>query len=143
VTAKSYLGGKVVVHGGDCLDVLRRMESCSVDSVVTDPPYALVSIGKRFGADGAAPPKDYAGGSGVYQRASAGFMGKQWDTGERAFREGMSAILIEREPEYLADIERRMQLVLAGPVERRQSSIKARGKTEHAGPLFALAEAAE
>jgi hypothetical protein len=70
-------------------------------------------------------------------------MGKQWDTGERAFREGMSAILIEREPEYLADIERRMQLVLAGPVERRQSSIKARGKTEHAGPLFALPEAAE
>jgi DNA modification methylase len=44
VTAKSYLGGKVVVHGGDCLDVLRGMESCSVDSCVTDPPYALVSI---------------------------------------------------------------------------------------------------
>jgi DNA modification methylase len=45
VSAKSYLDGKVVVHGGDCLDVLRGMESCSVDSVVTDPPYAL-TIGK-------------------------------------------------------------------------------------------------
>jgi DNA modification methylase len=84
VSAKSYLGGKVIVHGGDCLDVLRGMESYSVDSCVTDPPYALVSIAKRFGADSAAPPKDY-GGSGVYQRASAGFMGKQWDTGDRAF----------------------------------------------------------
>jgi hypothetical protein len=55
----------------------------------------------------------------------------------------MRAILIEREPEYLADIHRRMELVLSGPVERSQSSIKARGKTEHAGPLFALLEAAE
>jgi DNA modification methylase len=64
-------------------------------------------------------------------------------TGEAAFREGMRAILIEREPEYLADIHRRMELVLSGPVERRQSSIKARVKTEHAGPLFALPEAAE
>jgi hypothetical protein len=33
VSARSYLGGKVVVHDGDCLDVLRGMESCSVDSV--------------------------------------------------------------------------------------------------------------
>jgi site-specific DNA-methyltransferase (adenine-specific) len=62
-------------------------------------------------------------------------------TGEAAFREGMRAILIEREPEYQADIARRMQLVLAGPDEKRRSTIKARGQTESAGPLFA--EAAE
>jgi hypothetical protein len=64
-------------------------------------------------------------------------------TGEAAFREGMRAILIERESEYLADIERRMKLILAGPDERKHATIKARGKTEHAGPLFALPEAAE
>lgn len=33
------------VHQGDCLDVLRGMESGSVDAVVTDPPYG---IGKAF-----------------------------------------------------------------------------------------------
>ena len=59
-------------------------------------------------------------------------------TGEAAWREGFSAILIEREPEYLADIERRMSLALAGPDERSRESIKARlvGKPMDAGPLF-------
>ncbi len=75
---------RVTIHHGDCLDVLRTLPSASVDSCVTDPPYALVSIAKRFGKPGAAPAKS-EGASGVYKRASAGFMGKTWDTGERAF----------------------------------------------------------
>lgn len=70
----------VELRPGDCRDVLRAMPDASVDSVVTDPPYALVSIGKRFGSPDAAPAK-----GDVYARASAGFMGKQWDTGEVAF----------------------------------------------------------
>jgi site-specific DNA-methyltransferase (adenine-specific) len=57
-------------------------------------------------------------------------------TGEAAFREGFACILVEREPEYQADIERRMALVLAGPEERTRESIKARGLVEEAGPLF-------
>lgn len=58
-------------------------------------------------------------------------------TGEAAYREGFSAILIERETEYQADIARRMALVLAGPDEKRHASLKARGKVEaSAGPLF-------
>ena len=73
----------VKVHHGDSRDVLRTLADCSIDSVVTDPPYALVSITKRFGADNAAPCK--AGKTGAYQRASSGFMGKRWDTGETAF----------------------------------------------------------
>ena len=81
--AQEFLSGKVVLRPGDCRDVLRSMADASVDSVVTDPPYALVSIGKRFGKDGAAPAK--FGSDGAYARASAGFMGKQWDTGETAF----------------------------------------------------------
>lgn len=75
---------RVEVHQGDCLDVLRTLPDNSFDSSVTDPPYALVSIVKRFGKAGAAPAKS-EGASGVYKRASAGFMGQQWDTGERAF----------------------------------------------------------
>lgn len=59
-------------------------------------------------------------------------------TGEAAWREGFSAILIEREEEYQADIERRMKLCLAGPDERAREAIKARTKDkpmDH-GPLF-------
>jgi site-specific DNA-methyltransferase (adenine-specific) len=49
-----------------------------VDSIVTDPPYGLVSVVKRFGKDGSAPAKS-EGATGVYRRASAGFMGQKWD----------------------------------------------------------------
>lgn len=57
-------------------------------------------------------------------------------TGEAAWREGCRAVLIEREAEYQADIQRRMKLVLGGPEERQRESIKARGLTADAGPLF-------
>jgi DNA modification methylase len=59
-------------------------------------------------------------------------------TGEAAWREGMSAVLIEREEEYCADIRRRMALALAGPDERRFQAMKERlnGKPMDAGPLF-------
>ncbi|RVL38053.1 site-specific DNA-methyltransferase [Sinorhizobium meliloti] len=70
-----------MLHQADCRDALRSLSDNSIDSVVTDPPYALVSIQKRFGKPGSAPAKD------VYGRGAAGFMGKQWDTGEVAFSE--------------------------------------------------------
>jgi DNA modification methylase len=57
-------------------------------------------------------------------------------TGEAAFREGMRAVLIERENEYVEDIRRRMALVLAGPDERMRESVKARGTVASPGPLF-------
>jgi DNA modification methylase len=79
----SYLDGRVLLHPGDCRERIRAIPDASIDAVVTDPPYALVSIGKRFGKPGAAPAK--AGTDGLYARASAGFMGQQWDTGETAF----------------------------------------------------------
>lgn len=57
-------------------------------------------------------------------------------TGEAAIREGCRAVLIEREPEYLLDIERRLSLAMAGPDARSHAIVKAKGKTESAGPLF-------
>jgi site-specific DNA-methyltransferase (adenine-specific) len=78
---RTFLDGRVTLHCGDCLQVLAGMPDACVDSVVTDPPYALVSIVKRFGKANAAPAK----GNEAYMRASAGFMGKQWDNGETAF----------------------------------------------------------
>jgi site-specific DNA-methyltransferase (adenine-specific) len=65
---------------GDSRHILATIAESSIDSVVTDPPYALVSITKRFGSEDAAPAK-----GDVYARAAAGFMGKKWDTGETAF----------------------------------------------------------
>lgn len=57
-------------------------------------------------------------------------------TGEAAWREGFRALLIEREAPYFADIQRRIKLLSAGPVERAHASIKASGKVQDAGPLF-------
>ena len=64
-------------------------------------------------------------------------------TGEAAWREGMRAVLIEAEPEYQADIRRRMALVLAGPDERERESIKAKSLPVDHGPLFAWGGATE
>lgn len=84
MSAEALLDGRVQLHCGDNRKILKGIPDCSIDSIVTDPPYALVSIVKRFGK-GRAPVKVPEGGSGAYARASAGFMGKQWDTGETAF----------------------------------------------------------
>ena len=66
------MSDKITIEHGDCREVLARMarDGVLVDSVVTDPPYHLVSIVKRPGA---------------YALASKGFMGKTWDGGAVAF----------------------------------------------------------
>src|SRR4051812_46986751 len=79
---KSFHDGKVTLHAGDCLDVLKAMPENSIDAVVTDPPYHLTSIVKRFGSQNAAPAK----GNEAFVRASRGFMGKVWDGGDIAFQ---------------------------------------------------------
>jgi hypothetical protein len=42
------------VYLGDCRDVMRELHSDSVDSIVTDPPYELGFMGKRWDATGVA-----------------------------------------------------------------------------------------
>jgi hypothetical protein len=39
------------LHQGDCLDVLRTMPDNSVDAIVTDPPYGLSFMGKKWDYD--------------------------------------------------------------------------------------------
>lgn len=39
------------VHHGDCLEVLRTLADCSVDAVVTDPPYGLSFMGRKWDYD--------------------------------------------------------------------------------------------
>lgn len=80
----------ITLHEGDNRITLRRLieDGVRVHSVVTDPPYGLVSVQKRFGKEGAAPARR-ENNDGSFARLSGGFMGKQWDgTG------------IERDPEF-------------------------------------------
>lgn len=86
---------RVKVSHGDSREVLKTLENCSVASVVTDPPYSLVSITKRFGKDAGRKEPSKPGKKGVYHRASKGFMGQTWDTGETAF-----------DPEFWAEVLR-------------------------------------
>ena len=38
---------KLLCHG-DCLDVMRSMPDCGIDAIVTDPPYGLNFMGKKW-----------------------------------------------------------------------------------------------
>ena len=58
--------GQVSLYLGDCLDVLAGIPDCSIDSIVTDPPYALTelpltaitdALGAWLGGDRAYIPK--------------------------------------------------------------------------------------
>lgn len=40
-----------MIYHGDCLEVLRTLPDCSVDAVVTDPPYGLSFMGKKWDYD--------------------------------------------------------------------------------------------
>lgn len=63
----------------DCKVALQRLieEGVRVHSIVTDPPYGLISIRKRFG--GSQAPARTEGNDGSFARLSGGFMGKAWD----------------------------------------------------------------
>lgn len=65
------------IYEGNMLDMLEEIEPNSIDSIVTDPPYGLTSITKRFGKEGSAPAQ--FGKDGAFSRLSKGFMGKEWD----------------------------------------------------------------
>jgi site-specific DNA-methyltransferase (adenine-specific) len=69
-----------------CLEQMDSMidDGFQVDSVVTDPPYHLTSIQKRFGSKTAK--KNQFGTDGSFQRLTTGFMGKAWDGGDIAFQ---------------------------------------------------------
>lgn len=65
------------LYEGSMLDMLEVIEPNSIDSIITDPPYGLTSITKRFGKENSAEAK--YGKDGSFQRLSKGFMGKEWD----------------------------------------------------------------
>jgi site-specific DNA-methyltransferase (adenine-specific) len=39
------------LHNADCLNFLKTMDDCSIDSIVTDPPYGISFMGKKWDYD--------------------------------------------------------------------------------------------
>lgn len=66
------------LYQGSMLDMLEVIDKESIDSIITDPPYGLTSITKRFGKEGSAPAST-KNNDGSFARLSKGFMGKEWD----------------------------------------------------------------
>jgi site-specific DNA-methyltransferase (adenine-specific) len=92
--SESFHDGRIILHCGDCIEVMKQLEDNSIDSIVCDPPYHLTSIVKRFGAKDAAPAKPFGSKSNMENktwdkpnvRLTRGFMGCMWDGGDIAFR---------------------------------------------------------
>ena len=70
------------IINADSLEHLKTLDDNVFDSCVTDPPYHLTSIVKRFTKGPAAKH----GRDGSFTRLSKGFMGETWDGGDIAFR---------------------------------------------------------
>lgn len=73
------------LYPGDNRESLRRLieKGVRVHSVVTDPPYVMESVLKRFGASDAKQAKH--GRDGALMRSSSRFVGKTWDACEIAW----------------------------------------------------------
>ena len=80
----------VQVLQGDCVAILPTLPPDTFDSCVTDPPYHLTSIVKRFGATAVGDDTQTSDRSrrraDGYARLATGFMGKKWDGSDVAFR---------------------------------------------------------
>ena len=67
---------KLTLYQADCLQALKELEEGSIDSIITDPPYALTSTTK--------PRIDQSGDKEVpfirQQSRAGGFMGMAWDS---------------------------------------------------------------
>jgi site-specific DNA-methyltransferase (adenine-specific) len=65
----------VIVHHGDCLDVLASLPDASVDAVVTDPPYGLEFMGKEWDRFGTDVGNGYRETPRINDRSGEGFPG--------------------------------------------------------------------
>jgi DNA modification methylase len=83
------LSDAATLFHADCREALKTLADNSLDSCVTDPPYALVSMVKRFGGaslqDDTQTSERSRNGADGMARLARGFMGSTWDNGETAF----------------------------------------------------------
>lgn len=80
---------RATIHQGDVLEYCAAFDGKPFHAVLCDPPYHLTSIVKRF-ANGepehTKTANDIKHRLTPHARQAAGFMGKQWDGGDVAFR---------------------------------------------------------
>ena len=69
---------KYKIYNQDVIEWAKEYSKGKFHALITDTPYNLDSITKRFGKKGSAPAKH--GTDGVFSRSSKGFMGQKWDT---------------------------------------------------------------
>jgi len=67
------------IFNSDCLDILKKMSSCSVETIITDIPYALTATTRP------RPDQNISGSYGKQvpfsrQQSRGGFMNMQWDS---------------------------------------------------------------
>jgi len=77
-----------MIINDDCIKHLKTIKDNIFDSCVTDPPYHLASIVKRFGP-GQKPINNHdtkIGRDGPFHKIARGFMGQTWDGGDIAFK---------------------------------------------------------
>jgi len=88
------------IINADSLQHLKTLDDNVFDSCVTDPPYHLASIVKRFGPGqkGINNQDEKEGRSGPYHRAAKGFMGETWDGGDIAFQKEFWEEVYRAEP---------------------------------------------
>lgn len=67
---------------GDCVAVMATLPECSVDAIVTDPPYHLTQASRGGHARTNNPASPHA----RHRIGDKGFMGQVWDGGDVAFR---------------------------------------------------------
>lgn len=83
---------KIEIHEGDCRVIMRRMVLADrqFDSIVTDPPYHLLSIVKRFGKSAMTDDGSVMGKvrdrSDPFARTAHGFVGEQWDGHQEGYQ---------------------------------------------------------
>jgi len=83
----------IKVINDDILNWCKEYSGEKFHALLSDPPYHLTSITKRFGKKGSAEAQ--YGKDGAFQRASKGFMGKEWDGGDVAFNPDTWGMLAE------------------------------------------------
>jgi hypothetical protein len=72
-----YDDGQVRLYLGDCLDVLAGIPDCSIDSIVTDPPYGLAELSAATVLTAIAA---WMSGDRTHvPDGPGGFMGREWD----------------------------------------------------------------
>ena len=95
------------VYEGDCIDVMRTFPDNCIDSIITDPPYSLNFMGKKWDNEIAFNPEVWReclrvakpgailmafGGSRTHHRLACAIEDAGWEIRD--------CILIEKVPEY-------------------------------------------